>query len=111
MSTEPITDTPYQRTDLTQLTEDQLVHLVASIQARRLKARKAYEEAQVLKLQALTEKTRTEIAHVLSLIQKDLNALDKVHDRITKRMAKIEGLKNVIRVEQIEAEHEGPNGT
>lgn len=106
-----IADAPYQRTDITQLTEDQLVHLVAAIQARRLKARKSYEEAQVLKLKALTEKTRIAITHVLATIQKDLEALDKIHDRITKRMAKIEGLKNAIRVEEIEAEHEGPNGT
>lgn len=108
----PITDTPYQRTDITQLSEDQLHALIAALQSRRLRARKQFEEAEVLKHKALTDRTRKQIIDVVAMIASDLKTLDKTFDRITKRLAKIEALKRVVRMEHIEAANdESTNGT
>jgi hypothetical protein len=94
MSVAPVAqDTPTQRANVEQLTDDECDVLLFGIRERRLRAFTVYSEAQELKQKARNMKTREQIQKFLDMFNKELKAADKAIEKLEARALKIRALR------------------
>lgn len=86
-------DTPVNRVDVSQLSDDELDNIITEKRERRLQLVRHYEALMAVKAAAEQEKLSATIEKQMEMFQKELERVDKAIDKLEQRATKLRALR------------------
>tara|TARA_R100000687_G_C6404117_1_gene143291 strand:+ start:201 stop:485 length:285 start_codon:yes stop_codon:yes gene_type:complete len=86
-------DTPAKRTNILDMSYEEMEAFLSGIRERRLKSVHIYEETELLREQARKLKLDKTLDHELKMCEKELAQLDKVITKVEKRTVNLRAIR------------------
>jgi hypothetical protein len=93
MMTQDLGDTPIDRKDIAQMTDEQIDEMLEGIRERRLKLVAVYEAGQQLRKEKAHERAADKLDKQLEMFKKDFDQLEKVIAKLEKRALNVRALR------------------